>query len=221
MPVNTYQDKPLAGDVLSVSQGDIEHNFLYLANTLGSAQPNKAGGTGPGDHQISIGGLDNVQFEGRHLSVSFKDQGGALAYPQDGTDAYMWSNGGNIFWGNATSGPFQLTTGNTGANFGGDATISPGGIFTTIIHAGWTSLPGGLILQYGQIASFIFNTVIQFPIPFPSGNAPFSLQCTAISSGASIVNTVNPIIATITATQFQANCSGAGGLSWSFIAIGK
>lgn len=219
MPVNTYQDKPLAGDVLSVSQGDIEHNFLYLANTLGSAQPNKAGGTGPGDHQISIGGLDNVQFEGRHLSVSFKDQGGALAYPQDGTDAYMWSNGGNIFWGNATSGPFQLTTGNTGANFGGDATISPGGPFTTIIHAGWTSLPGGLILQYGQIASFIVNQLIQFPIPFPSG-PPFTLQCTPVGF-LSASNTVNPITATITASQFQANCVGTSGTSWSFIAIGK
>ena len=67
---NTFQDIPKGGDVLSQSQLDIEHNFLYLADTLGTSL--KAG-----DHQVSIGGTDAVQFEGRHLQVCFKNRNGA------------------------------------------------------------------------------------------------------------------------------------------------
>lgn len=168
---NTYTDTPHGGDIIANTQPTIEANFNYLTNTLGSAQTFKAGGTGPGDHQISIGGIDSNQFEGRHLSVSFKNQAGNLAYPNDGVDSYMWSNAGDIYCGNATAGPFKLTAMSTATGFGALGTTSTttptaGAVAST--NAGWIFLPGGLILQYGQISSPSSSGKVNYPRAFPN-----------------------------------------------------
>jgi hypothetical protein len=162
---NTYKDIPQPGDILATSQGDIEHNFLYLANTLGTSS--KAG-----DHQISVNGVDNTSFEGRHRQVCLSNRNGGVptvAGIGDGTNALLYSNNGNIFFGSANgAGAFQLTTYNAGSNFGGTNT-------------GWTFLPGGLMLLYGVIApnSSTTNTVNFAALTLPNfPTAIFQAQVT-------------------------------------------
>src|ERR1700687_649090 len=138
---NQYLDIPQAGDILSTSQGQLEHNFLYLANTLGTSSKS-------GDHQIAIGNADNATFEGRHLQVCLKNRNALPPTASgigDGTDSLIYSNNGNLFLGSvAGAGAFQLTTYNSntplfGTNTNYDNTAS--GTF----NGGWTFLPGGLI----------------------------------------------------------------------------
>jgi hypothetical protein len=168
---NTFTDNPQAGHTLATDQPNIEANFLYLANTLGTSNSNN------GDHQISIGGTDAVTFEGRHRQVCFNNRHGSaptVAGIGDGTNALLYADNGNVFFGSVTgAGAFQLTTYNSGANFGGHATI--GGS----INAGWTFLPGGLILQYGTVQSPGGGGTVQFPIAFP--NAPLSITFSIVT----------------------------------------
>lgn len=154
---NTYQDIPQPGDVLATSQGDIEHNYLYLANTLGTAQPNKVAGTGSGDHQISIGGTDAVQFEGRHVQVSLNNRGNInLAMPGDGTDSLMWSSGGEIYWkNNIVASGVQMTN-----NFSPNISV-PNGYTRTF-------LPGGIVIQCQQISQTTDPQAFLFPFAFPT-----------------------------------------------------
>src|SRR6185437_13586618 len=147
---NTYTDTPIASHTLAADQPVIEGNFLYLANTLGTSNGKN------GDHQIALTGVDTTQFEGRHRQVCLNNRHGAaptVAGIGDGTNALIYADDGNIFFGSVTgTGAFQLTTYNGGANFGGYATIATAG-FKTVRGAGWTFLPGGLIYQYGYIQS--------------------------------------------------------------------
>lgn len=165
---NTYRDIPQASDILSQSQKDIRANFDYIANTLGTSLKS-------GDHQISLNGVDTTTFEGRHLQVALNNRSGGpptVAGIGDGTDSLIYSSNGNLFYGSQLgAGAFQLTTFNAGANFGGLGTTSTttptaGAVAST--NAGWTFLPGGLILQYGRILAPAATGIVNYPIIFPN-----------------------------------------------------
>jgi hypothetical protein len=197
-------DAPIASHTLANDQPLIENNNLYWANVLLK------------DHQIgAVGGTNSgVTFEGRHIQVAFSNRNGSpptVSGIGDGTNALLYSNNGNIFFGSATgAGAFQLTTYNSGSNFGGTTN-------------GWTFLPGGLILQYGQVASPGTSGQVTFPIAFPSGSAPFSIQVTLERGSGNQTVTVDngSTNAAPNSTKFG-YLSSSGGSNFVFwIAIGK
>jgi hypothetical protein len=178
---NQYLDIPQAGDILATSQGQLEHNFLYLANTLGTSLKS-------GDHQIAVNDSDTATFEGRHLQVCLKNRNAmppTVSGIGDGTDSLIYSNNGNLFFGSVTgAGAFQLTTYNSNTSLFGTNTVYATASGQTF-NGGWTFLPGGLILQYGTITNPTSGSTgtCPFPISFPNacfgvtdglGRAPYS-----------------------------------------------
>lgn len=215
---NSYTDTPIASHTLAVDQVNIEANFLYLANTLGTSNGKK------GDHQISLTSNDGNSFEGRHLQVCFNNRHGAaptVAGIGDGTDSLLYSDNGNVFFGSVTgAGAFQLTTYNAGANFGANAAYgAPPAGFTQ--EGGWSFLPGGLILQYGfygKAGATGSSGTVQFPIAFPTGNfiVNLSLYRNSGDQDATIDSGTPP---STTAFKFRTSSSGSDGVYW--FAIGN
>lgn len=87
---------------------------------------------------------------------------------------------------------------------------------------GATFLPGGLILQWGQVSAPATSGQVTFPLQFPSG-APFSIQVSLErSSGTQSVTvdngTVNPAP---TGTKFGFLTSSGGSTLLFWMAIGK
>lgn len=165
---NTYTDTPIASHTLAADQPIIEGNFLYLANTLGTSNAKN------GDHQISLTGNDATAFEGRHRQVCFNNRHAGpptVAGIGDGTNALLYGDNGNVFFGSATgAGAFQLTTYNAGANFGANANYQAAGGGFASCTGGWTFLPGGLIMQYGAATTLNPGGAIKvkYAITFPN-----------------------------------------------------
>lgn len=206
---NTYTDTPIASHTLAADQPAIEANFLYLANTLGTSLKS-------GDHQIAVGDLDNASFEGRHLQVCLNNRHGAaptVAGIGDGTNSMIYSDNGNLFFGSATgAGAFQLTTYNSGGNFGGNPN-------------GWTMLPGGLIMQYGTSAINASGTptTISFPITFPSAVLSITLGFVSSQGNSPSANSVFIKSGSVATNQFVVTNSSSGGSLGNiyYMAIGK
>ncbi len=178
---NTFTDNPQASHTLANDQPNIQNNFRYIQGALGK------------DHQIVFNDSDTgTTFEGRHISVSLKDNGASPAFPGDGTDSFVWSHNGNLFYRTTTSGPFQFTTTATGSNFGGAATVG------NSVLSGWTFLPGGLIMNYGKVDSPSgSSTAVTFSQNFPTAILNVMLtpsrnnsndKVVAVSSGSPGVN---------------------------------
>jgi hypothetical protein len=100
----TFQDKPLATDILSQSQSDLRQNFDYEQAAFGK------------DHQTVFGNTNATTFEGRHLQVSLPDwsvvsspgtfpptTGVAPVFPSDGVDNQIYSYAHNIWSQNAST----------------------------------------------------------------------------------------------------------------------
>ena len=85
-------------------------------------------------------------------------------------------------------------------------------------NGGWTFLPGGMILQYGRRTTPTASGAVTFPIPFPSGNAPFSIVVTNERDSARSANINNTGISSTGFSYFM-ETSGAIALNW--IAIGN
>lgn len=210
--MSTYKDKPVASDILANSQGDIQGNFEFLQATLGK------------DHQIVFNDTNATTAEGRHNSVGFIDKG-VQAFPIDGLTAFSYATGGQVFFINSAAGPYQITnsvsTAGAQALFGTNTAYPTGGPVATTL-GGWSFLPGGLILQYGSIKTLGAHTPVLFPIVFPSGLTPYSIQLTsyAISAGDNQACSVDS--GTDSASGFTINSSSSGNITffyWS--AIGK
>ena len=139
MPV--FKDKPDAPDRLSISQGDIQGNFEYLRESLDK------------EHLSTFMSNSTGTAQGRHTYISFSN---SAAIPANkvrpanrtavlfGEDSNIWYNGSSVL-GNVV----QLTNVNV-------VPTVAGGI-------GYTFLPGGLMLAYGQSARTGPLTTITFP----------------------------------------------------------
>jgi hypothetical protein len=137
---NQFQDIPLAGDLLSISQGDLKQNFDYIQGSLGK------------DHQLVFGHTDTgTTFEGRHIQVSLNDRTNAnLAMPGDGTDSLLWSSSGNLYWKDTTiASGVQITNKN----------VLP----SAIANGGFSFLPGGIMICWGTTAFAGTSLAINFP----------------------------------------------------------
>lgn len=181
---NTYTDTPIASHTLAADQPNMEANFLYLANTLGTSL------SATKDHQISVGGVDTASFEGRHLSVSLKNKGLNPAHPGDGTDSYLWSNGGNVWGRNTTSSPILLTY------FQGGQSL--------VANNGFTSI-AGIMIQYGS-ATKSTDGIVTFGTPFP--NNLFNVQVTMLENNN---NRHFVFVKTIALNQFTVASRDSGG----------
>jgi hypothetical protein len=91
-------------------------------------------------------------------------------------------------------------------------------------NGGWTFLPGGMLLQWGNInpTHNPGTTTVNFPIAFT--NVPYSIQITAtvISSGSSNDQTAAIVSGSTTTTNFLASTSSSGnviGFYWMAIGI--
>jgi hypothetical protein len=84
---------------------------------------------------------------------------------------------------------------------------------------GWTFLPGGMILQYGSVASPTTGTV-NFPITFPT--AIYSIQLTLVRTSSSSVQSayVNDASA-IGPSSFAYTTTGSSNNQLFWMAIGK
>lgn len=188
--------KPAPNDDLDVSVTDIQQNFL-TANTVMDV-----------DHYP----FNNLTAtKGQHKQVQVVNQ---LAIPPglaNGAETIYSksiSSGGELFFTRGSSGiEIQLT--------------GPGNPSATL--QGFTFLPGGLLLQWGEITTPGSGpTSVNFPTPFPSGNAPFSITFTVRRTGASnaIAYYVNEAIPpTSTDFNYIGTTSGSQFLYW--MAIGK
>lgn len=186
-----YTDRPQAGNILSNSQVDLRNNFNYLDVALAR------------DHNIAYADAAADVTQGYHVKVSYKAQGSVDPGLPTSADSFSYSFGGNQYWKNATTASgVQMTNTNVGSPV--NATN------------GYTFLPGGLMIQWGQGTS---SANINFPLAFSS--APFSVTANVLSAG----NTLAVQINTVSSTQFSYNVfknSGGtmAGIIFSWMAIG-
>jgi hypothetical protein len=159
---NIFSNTPQATDILSQSQVDINTNMLYIQGALGK------------DHQVVIGDTDTgTQFEGRHLQVSFKNRAGVVANPGDGTSSFLYDNGGNLFWNNASTAAVQMTNQNVGV--------------PVVAATGYSWLPGGLMIQWGTVAASISSTVaVNYAVPFAVTFTPVPMVTPFRTVGGSV-----------------------------------
>lgn len=189
---NTFQNKPDATDTLSTSQGDLKQNFGYIQGALGK------------DHQIVFGDSDTgTTFEGRHTQVSLNSRGNVnLAMPGDGTDSLLWSSGGNVYWKNTTvAAGVQMTNSAVGSPLSASR--------------GYTFLPGGLLLQWGDVVGTGSPQTVTFTT---GGGITFSTcyQVLIISSNTTSI----PVVTAISNTQFTFAYNNNGGFTYRWMAIG-
>lgn len=157
----TLTDSPIASHTLATDQPLMEANNQYYQGSLGK------------DHQLVFGHNNTTAFEGRHLQVSLSNRHGAAPTITDGANIMLYADNGNLFYVSANgAGNFQLTTFNAvTANFGGTGTTSTTTPFAGALastNAGWTSMPGGLIVQYGTINNPPKTQSVNYPILFPT-----------------------------------------------------
>lgn len=186
----TFQSKPLASDLISNSQADLKGNFDFMQATLGK------------DHKLNFGDTDITLFEGRHTQVSLNDRGGAVAHPGDGTDSFMYSNGGQLYWRNAAVGPVQMTNSTT----------------PVAATSGYTFLPGGLLLQWGVAVTNSILTNFSFPIPFSA--TAYSVNATP--STTSVNNNQSYTVVGVGSSGFSIGRTSAysGNVNFYYMAIG-
>ena len=202
----TYTDpEPASGaELISVSQPLITGNFTYLHESYGK------------DHNFTSTSNPSVlNGDGYHKVIHFINQGGDPA-PNTGGQLYTKTAGAftQLFYENQASVVTQLT----------------GPLAPSAVTSGYTSLPGGIVLQWGTaLAALVPGAVgtTTFNTAFP--NAVFMVLANPVCSGSFPANTEVANIAVDTALTTLNNfrwafltLSGAGvytGFTW--IAIGR
>lgn len=194
---------PQPNDFLSDSQGDIKTNFTAL-NTIFAKN----------HFQFADGTSNN----GRHSTIEMVNQstptgGGGISNlwsNSDGTTSQMY------FMNEASNNAYQLTRAIDAKYINFATNIFASG---NAAGAGWTFLPGGLLLQYGNTGPLATqaNTTITFPVSYTV--ACFSVIATMNrSSTGDVAVGVN----TLTKPSFKIlNTSSTAGRTAYWIAIGK
>lgn len=140
----------------------------------------------------------------------------------DGTRTQLWFQPSNDATG---SDAIQLTAGDvTQANFSVLATYGAAPANRTQL-GGWTFLPGGLIMQYGQFTrtggSSTTTEEIQFPLAWAAGPQIFNIQLTLYRDSARVatVDKDNPPTTTKFTVLLDAAFNTNSPINW--FAIGK
>jgi hypothetical protein len=202
MPIPTYTPGyPPDGSSLGQTKSVIRNNLDGTFETLGIDHVNNNGVTN-NNLTGNPAGYHNIA----HFVPQGADPAAIAGYGQlysktidDETDdqALFWETGGGLIQ--------QLTV---------NVTPSP-------TPNGYSFLPGGLIIQWGSVASPGTDGTVDFPLEFPSGNPPFSIVLTSknssASSGAITVNT-SPAV---TAAQFTYRITSSSDALFYWMAIGN
>ncbi len=187
---------PQPNDDLDVSVTDIQQNFL-TANTVMDI-----------DHYP----FNNLTAtKGQHKQVQIVNQAAIPPGLANGAETIYSKNipsGGELFFTRGSSGvEIQLT--------------GPGDTSATL--QGHSFLPGGLLIQWGEIINpGSGSTPVTFPTPFPSGSAPFSITLTVrrnATSNAIVYYVDEATPPTSTGFNYVGTTSGSQFLYW--MAIGK
>ena len=190
----TYQqNKPLPTDQLSVSQGDIEQNYQSIKALVDVNHGTFTGGVSP---------------EGKHIKVDVTRIGAEPVAA--GTDLTMYN------FLNAVTAQSEMYVRRNGA---------AGTPFTAAIIAndtGWTYLPSGTLIKWGQATYTGAGTVT-----FDATHA-FTVRPSVIVSAFKNIAPYNYAITltVVTTTNFSVYCSartttGPANTTFNWIAIGK
>lgn len=198
---------PVTGDSLGNTRDRIRTNFQVISSTFDQNHI-KPGDGGQGKHKfIQMAEVANSAAAPTTLANE------AGFYARVGTnpeETNLWFRGENNGF------QYQLTS-----------AVSTGtlrfGTFTLPVPnnaGGWTFLPGGLILQYGRRLSPGSSGLVTFPIPFPGGTAPYSIQVSLErTTGSQNVTIDSGTPPTSTGFNYLASSGGSNAVNW--IAIGK
>jgi len=149
-----YQEtKPLAADKLSDSQADIANNFTAIKALVDVNHETFAGGVSP---------------EGKHKIVTLPERDGSVAKPYP----VNLANEGALF---AKEGPTSTTTELFFRREDGtDSNMTERGGTT----AGWTFIPSGLLVKWGDITTTATSTVNLNTVAGPNFSAVYAAQAT-------------------------------------------
>jgi len=93
------------------------------------------------------------------------------------------------------------------------------------VSGGWTFLPGGMLLQYGlvNIENSPGTTKVTYPVAFPSGTDPYTIQVTAVvTSSTSGDQTASVRSTSGNGVSFQIGSTSSGNVTqFYWMAIGK
>lgn len=199
---------PQPTDLLSNSQGQILNNFNILNTAFGKNHTPFATAENQGKHtfvempklstQPTLTVPATLAGEGSLFTIGVNYTNPAVTV----TELYYTPD--------ASGNAYQLTSCPSATNF-------------AAVTNGWTFLPGGLLLQYGQVSSPGTSGQITFPLAFPSNNPPYSIFLTLERSSASQTVTVdsgtsNPAP---TAEKFGYLNSSSGSTILFWMAVGR
>jgi hypothetical protein len=193
MTISYNENIPATGNRPSADQPVMRTNAAALKQIIGI------------DH-ITFG--DSTANNGYHNVIHFKTQS---------ADPVMIANIGQLYTKTVSGDeyPFFETGLGTVFQLAGNA--------SSIAATGYTTLPNGLIFQWGTKTTPGLFGFVDFPIPFPSGNPPFSLQLTLERDSVRGLVVLNdpPSFPAPTASRFYylTETSGSDALYW--FAIGN
>lgn len=214
-------NKPAANDLLSNSQGDIQGNFL-TANTVIAINhfPFDDVSTNSGKHKFVTMPLFSATVFPPPTTIPANIAGEGVIYTLN-ANSVSTSNEVNLFYTPGTTpasvDAYQLTrTITTAAAQFGTQTNYPTAVPNQI--GGWTFLPGGLLLQYGQMICTGATTDVVFPVSFTDNASPYSITATRNNNSSS---TTSYGIPQATKTGFKFAQSATSGATYYWMAIGK
>jgi len=212
-----YKDIPQPGDVLAVSQVDLNNNFTYLKNALNR------------DHKINYGvntGVDAAQ--GFHRQVSFINGLAAVTpVPADATGLIYESDNGagtpDFFW-NAIG----MLSSVKMTNYNMNNPASPGLPIQAANGCSFLPSPGGssgMMIQWGtsttdNALTFPATPTVTFTPAFSA--APYSIQ---VSIKQNTDAGILVQVASVSATELKVTTRDSGGgkrgnVTYSWLAIG-
>lgn len=200
----SYSNTPNTGDTLGSTKVPINTNFSLIQTTM-KVDHNGMGETNFGKHNVIH--LVKQSTEGQTTTTE------SAVYTKAIGNGDLYARSPNHVDA-LPAGEYQLTTFSDGqiSTFGNSPLDG-----VTFQNAGWTFLPGGLLLQYGRIPGASADTTILFPVAFD-----ISTFKPIITLG-NLESTVNARVkfGSITSTQFEIlqTLTLAGGCYW--MAIGK
>lgn len=200
-------DIPISGDTLGGTRDRVRTNF-QLIDSINSINHVAYGSLGQGKHKFLQ--MPEVTASGAGVPTTLANEGGL--YVDVGANPAE----SNLFFRGESDGfQYQLTKviQASNARFGVNIVA-----YVADNNGGWTFLPGGLLLQYGRRTTPGSSGTITFPVPFPSGVAPFSIQ---ISNERTSARSCSINSAGISATGFSYFLDTGGSVAVNWIAIGK
>ena len=176
--------------------------------------------------------LIQQQFEQNHVSIQSDGKHKFLQMPQQGSipdvaaseiGLYAYSDGSvtQLFLKGANTGSsYQLSYATSGV----DPDIASFGTVAGVSSSGWSFLPGGLLMQYGNATSSgtsLPNTTVTFPKSFGTGLYSVTATILTTSDSRFFVEIYDSSTSQFRAVTRDSGGSKTSGLVFYWMAIGK